>query len=271
MGMVISFNKLHGNVPPELGEKLKQLKVLRLRNISFTGRIPASLANLTSLSILDLAFNLLEGTISNSIGVLKDLWYLDLGFNSLSGMPPMSLYNLSSLEMLQIQSNMLSGSIPSYIGSRFPSMHILDYMKNQFTGPIPASLSNLTLLQQLQLGQNMLSGHVPRTMGKLRALQHLHLVRNTLEANDGEGWEFVTSLSNCSQLQRLAISYNVAFTGQLPSSIVNLSTTLQVLDFSATGIWGSIPSAIGNLVGLESLGANDASISGVIPDSIGKL
>ncbi|EES02458.1 hypothetical protein SORBI_3003G068500 [Sorghum bicolor] len=45
----------------------------------------------------------------------------------------------------------------------------------------------------------------------------------------------------------------------------------QVLDFSATGIWGSIPSAIGNLVGLESLGDNDASISGVLPDSIGKL
>ena len=55
------------------------------------------------------------------------------------------------------------------------------------------------------------------------------------------------------------------------SSIVNLSTTLQWLRFSDTSIWGSIPAAIGNLVGLERLYAHDTSISGVIPDSIGML
>jgi len=271
MKVIIDFNKLGGNVPSELGDKLKQLKVLSLRNNSFTGRIPASLTNLTSLSIIDLSMNQLEGTIPTSLGVLKELWYLDLGFNNLSGEPPISIYNLSSLEMLQIQWNMLSGSMPTDIGNRFPSMQILDFGVNQFTGPIPSSLSNLTLLRELRLAQNMLSGYWPRTMGKLRALQLLRLFNNKLGANDGEGWEFITSLSNCSHLQRLFIGGNTAFTGHLPSSLVNLSTTLQVLDFSATGIWGSIPSAIGNLVGLQFLGANDASISGVIPDSIGKL
>jgi hypothetical protein len=75
----------------------------------------------------------------------------------------------------------------------------------------------------------------------------------------------------CSWDLGTMLRHNGAFTGQLPNPIVNLSKTLQVLDFSATGIWGSIPSAIGNLVGLESLGDNDASISGVLPDSIGKL
>ena len=144
-------------------------------------------------------------------------------------------------------------------------------MTNLFTGPIPASLSNLTLLRRLSLGHNMLSGYVPCTMGKLRALQHLHLVDNMLEANDGEGWEFVSSLSNCSKLQLLVISYNAAFTGQLPSSVVNLSTTLQILGLDNTGIWGSIPCVIGNLVGLQTLGIFNTSISGEIPDSIGKL
>ena len=94
---------------------------------------------------------------------------------------------------------------------------------------------------------------------------------NMLEANDGEGWEFVTSLSNCSKLQLLVISYNAAFTGQLPSSIVNLSTTLQILGLDNTGIWGSIPCVIGNLVDLPTLGIFNTSISGEIPDSIGKL
>jgi len=108
---------------------------------------------------------------------------------------------------------MLSGSIPTDIGSRFPSMQIHDFEENQFTGPIPPPFSNLTSVQVLFLAQNMFSGYVPRTMGKLQALQQIHLFNNALEANDGEGWEFVTSLSNCSQLQQLDISNNAAFTG----------------------------------------------------------
>jgi len=269
--LVLDFNNLSGNIPSELGDKLKHLKELSLQNNSFTGRIPASLANLTSLSLLDLAFNLLEGTIPKGLGVLKDLRGLALAFNNLSGETPISLYNLSSLEILQIQSNMLSGSIPTDIGNMFPSMRGLGLFTNRFTGTIPTSLSNLTSLQELHLADNMLSGYVPRTIGRLRALQKLYLYKNMLQANDWEGWEFITSLSNCSQLQQLQINNNADLTGLLPSSIVNLSTNLQLLHFGATGIWGSIPSTIGNLVGLEFLGANDASISGVIPDSIGKL
>ncbi|CAD6232748.1 unnamed protein product [Miscanthus lutarioriparius] len=271
MIMVIRSNNLSGNVPLEIGHNLKHLKVLNLHHNNLTGQIPASLANLSSLSYFSLAFNQLEGTIPTSIGILKDLSVLDLGFNNLSGEPPISLYNLSSLEMLQIQWNTLSGSLPTDIGSRFPSMRILFIYKNQFTGIIPASLSNLTSLQELDLSHNMLKGHVPSTIGRIRALQNLCLSCNMLEADDGKGWEFIASLSNCSQLKLLDLSNITAFTGHLPSSIVNLSTTLQFLGISATGIWGSIPSAIGNLVGLEFLGANDASISGVIPDSIGKL
>jgi Leucine-rich repeat (LRR) protein len=255
MIMAISFNNLSGSVPPELVHKLKHLKVLILRSNNLTGQIPAPLANFSSLSHLDLAFNQLEGTIPTSIGVLKDLNFLGLAYNNLSGEPPISIYNLSCLEVLQIQCNMLSGSIPTNIGSRFPSMRILSLFTNQFTRTIPASLSNLTSLQALHLAQSMLSGYVPRTIGGLRALQRLILSTNMLEANAGEGWEFIISLSNCSQLLLLDISYNAALTGQLPSSIVNLSTTLQSLDFSATRIWGSIPLAIGNLVGLEVLGA----------------
>jgi len=83
-----------------------------------------SLSNLSSLSILDLMLNQLEGAIPTSLGVLKDLWFLGLAFNNLFGEPPVSLYNLSSLEMLQIQGNMLNGSIPTDIGSRFPNIQI---------------------------------------------------------------------------------------------------------------------------------------------------
>ena len=182
--------------------------------------------------------------IPTSLGILKNLHFLDLALNNLSGNLPVSLYNLSSMEGMQIQFNMLTGSIASDIGSRFPGMRYLGLSGNQFTGHIPASLSNLTSLQFLYLSANRLSGYVPRTVGRLHGIQYLYLNHNMLEADEGDGWEFITSLSNCSQLERLLITGNPAFTGHLPSSLVNLSTTLQFLTFDATGISGSLPSAI---------------------------
>ncbi|CAL4977876.1 unnamed protein product [Urochloa decumbens] len=257
--------------PAGFNGTLKHLEALDLRRNNFIGGIPASLANLSSLQILDLSENQLRGTIPTSLGILKDLWSLDLGYNDLSG-EPVSLYNLSLLERLQIQSNMLNGSIPIDIGRRFPGMQILSLHTNQFTGSIPTSLTNLTSLQLLNLAVNNLSGFVPRTVGRLGALQYLFFSNNMLEAkDDGAGWEFITSLSNCTQLVQFDITSNAAFTGHLPSSIVNLSATLQVLGFGGTGIRGSIPSAIGNLAGLQVVGVQDTFISGVIPDSIGKL
>ncbi|RCV24704.1 hypothetical protein SETIT_5G106900v2 [Setaria italica] len=264
-------NQLSGSVPFELGDKLTRLKNLIVYKNNLIGGIPASLANLSSLLVLSLSFNQLEGTIPPGLGGILSLRHLDLAFNRLSGDPPASLYNLSSLEMLQIQGNMLRGSIPVDIGKRFPSMLILRLATNQFTGSIPASLSNLTTLKELELQENGLSGHVPSTMGKLQGLRRLNLQHTNLEADNKEGWEFMTSLSNCSQLQHLLIGSNTAFTGQIPSSIGNLSTTLRTLMLADTGISGTIPSSIGNLVNLEYLHMANNTIYGVIPESIGKL
>jgi Leucine-rich repeat (LRR) protein len=122
----------------------------------------------------------------------------------------------------------------------------------------------------LQLSINGFTGLVPRDLGRLQRLQYLYMPHNLLEADDTEGWEFITSLANCSQLLQLSLS-NSSFGGQLPSSVVNLSATLQYLYLSDCTISGSIPQDIGNLLGLEMLHFSNTSISGVIPGSIGKL
>ncbi|CAL4911034.1 unnamed protein product [Urochloa decumbens] len=264
-------NQLSGSIPFEIGDKLTRLKNLIVYKNNLIGTIPASLANLSSLLVLSLSFNQLEGTIPLGLGGIFGLRRLDLAFNRLSGNPPASLYNLSSLEMLQIQGNMLLGNIPVDIGNHFPNMLILRLYMNQFTGSIPTSLTNLTTLEELELEENRFSGHVPSTMGRLKGLQRLNLQYNNLEADNKEGWEFITSLSNCSQLQHLLIGSNAAFTGQIPSSIGNLSTTLQTLMVADTGISGTIPSPIGNLVNLEYLHMANNSIYGAIPESIGML
>ncbi|CAD6239747.1 unnamed protein product [Miscanthus lutarioriparius] len=271
VSMDLSSNQLHGRVPPELGDNLKSLRGLDLFSNNFTGTIPASLANLSSLTILDLGLNQLEGSITPDLGGIQGLQWLSLDYNKLSGDLPRSLLNLSSLRTLQVQGNMLHGGIPSDIGSKFPNIKILSFGKNQLTGSIPASLSNLTTLQVVDLITNRLSGHVPRALGRLWALEALSLHDNMLEANDTEGWEFMASLSNCSQLQSFTISSNIGLTGQLPASIVNLSTTMQGLMLADTGIVGSIPSEIGNLFNLQFFSVSNTSISGAVPASIGKL
>ncbi|KAL6626760.1 hypothetical protein ACP70R_030486 [Stipagrostis hirtigluma subsp. patula] len=270
--MGLNSNHLHGHIPTELGNKLARLEKLALWGNNLTGAIPMSLANLSSLDSLDLSINQLEGTIPPGLDGIPRLLFLNLALNSLSGEPPASLYNLSSLlQVLEIQFNMLHGSIHIDIGSRFPNMWALSFAGNQFTGTIPSSLLNLTALQILDLSRNRLSGYVPHTLGNLRSLQNLQLNDNMLEADTKHGWEFITSLSNCSQLKQLVISGNLDITGQLPSSIGNLSTTLQILGLDHTRISGSIPSDISNLVSLEVLGVMYTFISGIIPESIGRL
>ncbi|XBH96771.1 hypothetical protein VPH35_087092 [Triticum aestivum] len=268
--MVLDNNKIGGRIPAELGEKLTSLTEFSLSNNSFTGHIPASLANLSHLQILDLTSNQLVGSIPPGLESIQNMQYFSLYDNLLSGMLPLSLYNWSSLEVLDVALNMLYGTIPDDIGSKFPKMKALSLSSNHFSGPLPSSISNMSDLTRIFLWKNRFSGYVPPTLGRLGVLQYLNLADNRLEANDNKGWEFITSLANCSRLQILELSVN-PLGGQLPGSIVNLSTTLRDLSLTDNMISGVIPAYIGNLVGLTRLVLANTSISGVIPESIGKL
>ncbi|KAL5228764.1 hypothetical protein ABZP36_017029 [Zizania latifolia] len=266
--MLLAYNQLGGRIPMELGNKLTQLH--KLRNNSFTGEIPASFANLSSLQYLQMDDNQLEGQIPAGLGNIAALRQLSLQENRLSGIFPASLWNLSTLTVLAANGNMLQGSIPANIGDKFPDMQYFQLAENMFTGVIPSSLFNLSSLKNLILYSNRFSGFVPPTVGRLQSLVRLYLTSNQLQANDRKGWEFVTSLNNCSQLQELVISDNL-FGGQLPSSIANLSTTLQKLYLGDNNITGRIPEDIGNLIGLNILYLAFTPLSGELPTSIGRL
>ncbi|CAL4965265.1 unnamed protein product [Urochloa decumbens] len=268
--LTLSRNQFHGRIPVDLGRKLTNLQKLSLANNNLTGDIPASLANMSSLYYLDLGNNQLEGPITTELGYIGSLRVLYLHENNLSGVLSQSLYNLSMLQDFFIDKNLLSGTIPTDIGDRLPNLKRINFSFNNFRGTIPPSLSNLSALTDLVLSQNTLTGYVPSTLGRLQGLIYLYLDDNKLESNDMEGWEFITELENCSQLLQLNLGNN-SFSGKLPSSIANLSTTLQILYLGDNRISGFIPSNIGNLVGLEILVMVNTYISGVIPESIGRL
>ncbi|KAL6639052.1 hypothetical protein ACP70R_022782 [Stipagrostis hirtigluma subsp. patula] len=259
---------LQGSIPAEIGD-MPLLSVLELYNNSITGTIPSSFANLSQLTILSMSTNHLQGSIPAGIGNNPYLSFLQLADNNLSGLLPPSLYNLSSISAFYVMGSNLHGRLPADVGTSLPSIQEFG-IGHQFTGEIPLSLTNLTKLKYLYLSINKFTGVVPSKLGRLKDLEIFALDDNMFEANNEQEWGFIASLTNCSRLQVLTIGWN-RFAGKLPSSLANLSTSLQWLRTKHNNISGIIPSDIKNLENLQVLDFNVNSLTGVIPESIGKL
>lgn len=106
------------------------------------------------------------------------------------------------------------------------------------------------------------------SLGTLLGLQSVILFENQrLEAGD---WTFLSSLTNCTELTLLVLDGN-NLQGNLPSTMTNLSTNLETLDLGSNHITGTIPSGVGDLVGLSLLFLDNNMLTGPVPSSIGKL
>ncbi|XBI11271.1 hypothetical protein VPH35_138362 [Triticum aestivum] len=298
----LSKNTLEGNIPPSLGSS-RSLTYVNLGMNALTGVIPESLANSSSLQVLWLMSNRLSGKLpkalfstsslldislqqNNLVGSIpvvsataSPIQYLDLRHNHISGKIPSSLGNLSSLIDLRLTENNLVGSIPDSLGNNslagrlpynigytLPNIQYLILSSNKFDGPIPASLSKAYSLRQLYLYNNSLTGFIPFS-GSLPNLEELDLSYNKLEAGD---WEFVSSLTSCTRLTMLMLAGN-NLQGKIPSSIGNLSDSLEWLWLRENQISGPIPPEIGNLKSLSRLYMDYNLITGNIPPTISNL
>ncbi|RWR80222.1 putative LRR receptor-like serine/threonine-protein kinase [Cinnamomum micranthum f. kanehirae] len=188
----------------------------------------------------------------------------------LFGSIPPALYNLSSMAIFSVTENQLHGNLPVDLGITFPNIVKFYVVGNRFTGPIPTSLSNASKLEWLELSSNQFTGQIPMNLGRLEGLRWLNLENNTLGSGEVEDMGFLSSLTNCSLLERLSVCSN-RLIGALPTSIANLSTNLQQLCLGMNQISGSIPSGIGNLFNLILLYMSDNFMAGMIPEGIGKM
>ncbi|WVZ91518.1 hypothetical protein U9M48_037677 [Paspalum notatum var. saurae] len=262
-------NHLQGEIPPSLAE-LTSIRHLSLYGNRLSGGVPPFLGNLTSLRILELHENMLSGTIPSSLGMLPSLSGLSLGFNNLSGLIPDSIWNISSLVRLSVTHNMLSGAIPRDAFSNVPRLQELFMDSNQFDGPIPASIYNASDMVMLQLINNSFGGVLPTALGRLRNLSFLQLSVNYFQAKEPKDWEFISALTNCSELQVMEMFLN-SFEGVLPDSLTNLSVSIQILNLGLNDISGNIPDDIGNLVNLQTLALSQSYFTGSLPSSLCSL
>ncbi|TQD99240.1 hypothetical protein C1H46_015154 [Malus baccata] len=265
-----SSNNITGILPQNLSQ-LKNLRVLNLARNNFFGAIPPSISNLSStLTSLNLGTNSFSGTIPSELGHLHKLKELDLAGNHLTRTIAPSIYNISSLVLFTVASNQLWGEIPSNIGDTLPNLLFFRNCFNKFTGKIPTSLHNISGIRSIRMSNNFHEGTVPPGLGNLPFLEMYNIGFNRIVSYGKDGLNFITSLTNSTRLQFLAVDDN-QLEGLIPESIGNLSKFLQRLYMGGNRIYGNIPSSIGHLSSLTLLNVSYNSISGEIPPEISQL
>ncbi|KAL4331793.1 hypothetical protein GQ457_07G037930 [Hibiscus cannabinus] len=253
----LSENHLIGHLPQQvcLGGALEYFVT---SNNYFTGPIPKSLKNCTSLLRVRLDHNQLTGNVSEDFGIYPNLIYLDLSYNKLIGELSAKWGQCHKLTSLRISNNNITGKIPSELG-KATQLQACDLSSNHLTGAIPKELGELKLLFNLMLNDNHLSGSIPPQIGMLSGLVSLNLAANNLTLSIPK-W-----LSQCKKLLELNLSVN-RLSGRIPFEVGSLSF-LQVLDISHNLLIGKIPEQIGNLKSLEKLNLSHNMLFGFIPST----
>ncbi|XP_025810407.1 probable LRR receptor-like serine/threonine-protein kinase At3g47570 [Panicum hallii] len=235
---------------------LSSITRLDLGNNSFTGGIPEELGTLPQLQDLILAYNSLTGLIPNSLATSSSLTVLNLTSNSLSGTIPTSLFNGSSqLAVIDLGRNSLSGSIPDFY--KMETLQILNLAKNNLSGSIPPSLGNVSSLREIDLYTNSLGGSIPETLSRIWNLSVLNLGNNLF------GY-VPAGIYNISSLRTLDLSNN-SITGPIPSRIGNSLPILEKLITSGNIINGSIPASLANASKLQVIDLSYNSLAGPVP------
>ena len=124
------------------------LKILKLENNNFLGKIPRSMSLLLGIKTIDLSNNSFSVEIPSSLKNFTKLKFINLGHNNLSGQIPMWLgTSIPNLAVLILRSNHLHRIMPSHL-CHLAHLQLLNLALNQISGSIPKFLNNITALTQ---------------------------------------------------------------------------------------------------------------------------
>ncbi|KAK2427416.1 putative LRR receptor serine/threonine-protein kinase [Trifolium repens] len=285
-------NNLSGSLPPNMFRTLPNLQCFAIGENNFSGHIPTSIANASTLTLLEIGSNHFVGQVPN-LGKLQSLRLLHLSRNNLGNNSTKdleflnSLTNCSKLQALDFSTNDFGGSLPNSIGNLSTSLDRLYLGSNQIYGQIPTELGNLISLSVLSMEYNNLEGTIPSTFGKFQKIQMLRLLWNNLSGVipsfignlsqlyglglDGNMFEgnIPPNIGNCQKLQYLTLSQN-NLKGVIPLEIFNISSLSNTLDLSQNSLSGSLPKEVGMLKNIDFLDVSDNNLSGDIPETIGE-
>ncbi|KAJ0551646.1 putative endo-polygalacturonase [Helianthus annuus] len=308
----LSHSSFGGTIPPQFGN-LTELEVLCLGSF-YVAYESTSITNMQwlssmrSLRHLDMCgVNLTEASDwFQVINTLPSLAQLHLSRSGLPDIHPnVASLNLTFLSSLDLSGNYFYNSfMPRWIFS-ITSLVSLDLSMCHFRGPpissSTSSFHNLTSLKFLHISENefMSSSLVLKELSsiggnlisldmgscgvKSATLDSLHNLTSLLSLDLSENQLTTTipkSLGNLCNLRHIYMGYNnfqnISLTSLLRSFLDCKSPSLEslYLEFSQLGdnsISGPIPESIGRLSSLETLTLSHNHLTGTLPESLGQL
>lgn len=263
-------------------------------NNTFTGEIPQSFCNMTSLQVLDLSHNNMDGIVPGCLSNFsKSLSVLNLHVNNFHGSIPEAWISGSKLKMLNLGENYLHGKLPISI-ARCKMLEFLDIGNNQIRDTFPFWLESLPELKILILRSNRFHGEIKSrelksAFPKLRVvdLSNNGFVRS-LPSTYLERWNAMKSLyvEHLSYMQTdlydhmfmagLAIpdeyNYSMTLTNKgIKMEYLKILEVFMAIDLSCNKFSGEIPESFATLKGLQLLNLSNNILVGQIPSGLGTL
>ncbi|CAB9516494.1 LRR receptor-like serine threonine-protein kinase [Seminavis robusta] len=189
--------------------------------------------------------------------------------NNLDGkMPPEISLLCDSLESLLLSWNLqLKGNIPTEVGL-MTRLTALGFSATHLSGTLPTELGRLRSLENLIIAHSKLDGTLPTELGNLSNLKVL------VSAQANISGSIPTEILRMSNLKTLSFSeFPLLDTEFFLHQVVGNLHNLELLSLAGRKIGGftSIPSEIGRLTNLRSIGITDFQLNGTIPSEMGLL
>ncbi|XP_054819714.1 receptor-like protein Cf-9 [Prosopis cineraria] len=225
----LSVNHFSGEIPNAFG-KLSKLDTLFLNNNNFSAQIPLSLSN-TSVTLLDLSFNMLEGNLPIPFFGAQ---FFSVSNNKFEGDISLLFCNASSLGILNLSHNNLSGPIPKCLLA-LQNLYVLDLQMNSFFGNLPNHFSKSNVFQTVHFNSNRFKGSLPLSLAHCNQLEIFDVGQNEIED------VFPSWLESFPELQVLVLRENRLY-GVIPSSNTKHPfPNLRIFDISNNHFSGSLP------------------------------
>ena len=268
-----SHNEISGTLPTTVG-RLRNLMTLQLSHNRLSGTIPTEIRtmgshvppdeNAWSLSDIAIPPETANGSTTFDYESKRTMGFthLDLAHNLLNGTLPTTIGELINLQSVDVSNNPQLGADGCCNGT--------DSYYQSFYGyntTLPTEIGQLTKLQVLNMDWSRFMRQIPTEVGNMKSLEFWRL-QGSWETNQVSG-TIPSQFGNLKNLVEFMMENNT-LSGTLPNELSGMSS-LETFSVQDNRLSGSLPEDMGNLSMLQHWDSFGNKLIGDMPTSVEKL